>query len=641
MTLNRLTLAFTGPDTELERFFLEEYSLKSLAHIRFALLMAAILIGSFGILDAYIVPGQTALTWTIRYAILCPGALLLALASYHPRVPKYMPVLLTAMLLLTGLGFIAMVLYTSVPANYLYYTGLIQVLMYGYTFIRLRFVWGSLAGFIIIVLYEAAVLLPHNETPAAILLNNGFFLITSNVIGMMAAYSIEYYARRDFYLARRLTEEQENVLSANVLLESRIRERTAELADEHAALMREIEDRHRLEAERFELERRLLQSQKMESLGVMAGGIAHDFNNILTSLLGNTELARRRLEPGSPLIKYLERMQAASERARTLVQQILTFSRRNPSERRIVSIRPLLDEVVELLRPVIPSTVTIETRFCPDELVIDADPTQIHQVLVNLCINAAQAMEIRGGQLSIREQLVVLDGLEPDRRPHLVPGSYLALSVSDTGEGIDPEVLPRIFEPFFTTKDQGKGTGLGLAVAYGIVTDHGGVITVESEPGRGARFDVYLPLADNRANQPKPARTGRSVDCTSCRVLLVDDQPDALESVRELVQDLNMPVTAFADPIEAERAFRHAPGAFDLLISDLTMPKMSGLELAKACTAVNPNLAVILITGYRAFEDPDVLKQCGVHEVLSKPFRQQELVRTITKCLLTRSGEGR
>ncbi len=632
MTLNRYTLAFQGDDAPLEPEFLRDFRSGSLRHVRLAIIIGAILIGSFGFLYAYLLPEQKYFAWFIRFGILTPGALLLALTTFHKRLVRLLPILLPVMLVVSAGGFNLMTVRIDAPANYLYYTGIILVLFYGYTLLRQRFIWSSLAGLLITIIYEVTAVGMAN-IPPLIFLNNTFFLVTSNLIGMMAAYAFEYYARKAFYLTHRLEIERQNVSAANVELESRVLERTRELKERNDELRREISDRQRLEEERLSLDRRLHQARSMESLGVLAGGIAHDFNNILTGLLGNAELAKNRVPEGNPLHRYLDRILAGTERARVLVQQILTFSRRQRSERRPITLGSAIDDAVRSLRSNLPPGVTLQVEHGETPAVIHADPGQIQEVVTNLCTNAIHAVETNGGTVTVAERIVTTEtSLLPDAN-ELAPGTYALLSVHDDGPGIPAELLPKLFEPFFTTREQGKGTGLGLAVVHGIVHSHKGTVLVQTQEGAGATFNVYIPLhpgtvpmAPDAPPVPQPhRRTGH--------VLVVDDQSDALDVAREMLTDLGFRVTCYNDPVVAASAITAAPHAFDALVTDLSMPGMSGTALAAISSKLRPDAPVLLVTGYQRPDAMRDLQQTGVRAVLSKPYRKDELAALLAQIL--------
>ncbi|MBW2101889.1 MAG: response regulator, partial [Deltaproteobacteria bacterium] len=353
---------------------------------------------------------------------------------------------------------------------------------------------------------------------------------------------------------------------------------------------RDLRDRIRAREERARLERRLRQSEKMEAIGTLAGGIAHDFNNILYAVIGYTELSMDEVGEGHPAWCFLEEVLRAAQRAKDLVGQILTFSRQGPDERRPVRVDTVVREAMGLLRASIPSTIEIRQEI-ETEALVTADPVRLHQVVVNLCTNAAQAMEEKGGTLTVRleEKPEVPSRLGP------APGPYLLLTVEDTGPGMPEKVLDRVFEPFFTTKDRGKGTGMGLSVVHGIVEGYGGTVTAQSEPGKGAVFRVYLPATGSGAE------TGDSDD-VKCpvpmgrgeRILFVDDEEALVALGQRMIESLGYRVTTRVSSLEALELFRASPSRFDAVVTDLTMPHMKGDELAREITRIRRDIPVIL-----------------------------------------------
>jgi|GEM_PF-2092903 len=376
----------------------------------------------------------------------------------------------------------------------------------------------------------------------------------------------------------------------------------------------------------------LRQAHKMEALGRLAGGIAHDFNNILGAVGGYCELARLNSDPGSKPAGFLDHALLACARARELVGQILAFSRPSEQERRPLDLGLVVRETIKLLRATLPSTISIQTRLPPDPARVLADPSQMHQVLMNLCSNAAQAMAPTGGRLEVSIAALELTVDDLQGLADLQPGPHLRLSVSDSGPGMTTEVMERIFEPFFTTKPQGQGTGLGLAVVHGIVSGHGGAIRVYSEPGRGASFHVLLPRlsvqdAGRSAPEPPPLPGGDE------RVLVVDDEPDLVEVVSRLLASLGYQVRGFGQSAEALRAFQERPDDFDLVLSDLTMPGLTGLELAQAVRQVRPATPVVICTGFSDSLIQEQARAAAVREVILKPLQRRELALAVRRAL--------
>ncbi|WP_325644896.1 PAS domain S-box protein [Humidesulfovibrio sp.] len=388
--------------------------------------------------------------------------------------------------------------------------------------------------------------------------------------------------------------------------------------------------------EKRQLEHQLWQAQKMEALGTLAGGIAHDFNNLLASIMGFTELALDDLAPQSRARGCLDRVLGASLRARELVRQILSFSRRSEHKLRHLRADAVVGEALKLLEASLAKSVEI-TAELGSQATILADPSQVHQIVMNLCTNAAQAMQ-SGGKLLVRTGVGPLPP-ELAARHRLNPGEYLTLMVEDQGPGIAPDVLGRIFDPFFTTKGPGEGTGLGLAVVHGIVASLGGAVWVESEPGQGARFLVLLPTQASGEEPPREAKPGdlRGRE----RILLVDDEPDLLEFCAEALAPLGYHVATQSDPQAALEALLAEPDAFDLLVTDLNMPRITGLQLAEGLRPVRPDMPIVLITGFSRAIPSDRLETLGAVRLLPKPFSMGELALAVRQALaLVAGGES-
>jgi len=387
--------------------------------------------------------------------------------------------------------------------------------------------------------------------------------------------------------------------------------------------------------ERLHLEAQLRQVQKLQAIGTLAGGIAHDFNNILSAILGYTELALTGVPPTAPVWYNLEQVLIAGRRAKDLVQQILTFSRQGEQEGQPVQLARLVTEALTLLRAALPSTIAIRRELHEEAGTVLADPTQLHQVLMNLCTNAAHAMRDVGGVLTV--DLDACEVTAPEAvHPELAPGSYLRLMVRDTGHGMPPEIMERIFEPFFTTKGMGEGTGMGLAVVHGIVTKCGGVIAVESAPGHGTIFTVYLP----RGDQPVAALAGPedAVPRGSERILFVDDEEALAQLGHLLLTGLGYDVVTYTSSVEALEAFRAQPDRFDLVITDQTMPDMTGDVLVCALRQMRPDLPIIVCTGFSQRLMAGPAEAIDIDAVCLKPLVARDLARTIRQVFAQRTA---
>jgi PAS domain S-box-containing protein len=379
------------------------------------------------------------------------------------------------------------------------------------------------------------------------------------------------------------------------------------------------------------LEKQLRQAQKMEALGTLAGGIAHDFNNILAAILGYAELSMGSQSLDERLRNNLEQVIKAGKRARDLVQQILAFSRQSEQERKPVQLGSVIQEVLALLRASLPTTIDIRFKGERQNGLVMADPTQIHQLLMNLCSNAAYAMNEKGGSLHVELSTNRVGAHGFRMSGELSPGSYVRLTVRDTGHGIPPALLDRIFDPYFTTKEKGTGTGLGLAVVHGIVKSHDGAIAVESELGKGTSFHVFLPVIEassSSARDEEDAPSGGSE-----RILLVDDEDTLVELGSMMLEGMGYKVNGQTSSLEALDLFRQDPRGFDLVITDLTMPQMTGLELAQELLRIRPDLPIILCTGYSENLMPQSTRAMGVRELMTKPFLVRDLARTIRNAL--------
>lgn len=746
--LNYFTLSFPKV---LEEAFREDYFRKSLKHVRIALLLAIFFYGIFGILDAWVAPDIKQKLWLIRYAIFLPFTFTIFLFSFSRYFKQHMQLCVAVVVLIAGLGIIQMILITPHPGNNTYYAGLILVFIYGYTFFKLRFIWATLAGWMIVITYEivAGFLI---KTPFPVFLNNNFFFLTGNILGMFACYSIEYYCRKDFIQSRMVETEKSKVKASNRELEKRVVERTTQLVNANEELRQEVEDRKRAElaareseqrfrclsenspeiiytleydgsfsyvnpawekvlghkvtevigqyfinfvkkkdtknyvrlfkcirdnketftnvtgtmihkdgsfrlfnlsgapnldstgevtgmvgllkdiTEQQSLQSQLIQAQKMEALGTLAGGVAHDFNNILSAIIGYSELALLDATDGIKIDNNLQEVLRASQRAKDLVKQILSFSRKSKEKLKPVDVKPIVKEALKLLRASLPSTIEIRDQIDSKMAIIEADLTQVHQLLMNLCTNAASAMEDEGGLINVRLKNVDINTLLSTTNTNMDPGPYLKLSVSDTGHGMPPEVLEKIFDPYFTTKEKGKGTGLGLAVVHGIVKRHRGQITVESLPGKGTTFSVYFPII-KRKIEAADKNTVESLPKGNECILFVDDEKDLLKIGAQMLSYLGYEVITRSNSIEVLDLFRSQPQRFDLVITDMTMPNLTGDKLASELMKIRPDIPIILYTGYNESITEEQARKIGIKKFSMKPFVMRDLAETTRKVL--------
>ncbi len=381
--------------------------------------------------------------------------------------------------------------------------------------------------------------------------------------------------------------------------------------------------------EQYRLERQLRHTQKMEAIGTLAGGVAHDFNNVLTPIMGYSEIIRLKLKQegfsGQPVFDYLEEILKAAKRAKSLVEQVLTFSRSIEKKEILQYIHPIVKEVMKLMRATLPSTIVIKENISEHCGKVFIDPVQLHQVLINLCTNASHAMVGKHGQLNVKLGLVPPAGDGKD---------WVELSVADTGCGIEEQDIERIFEPYFTTKEKTSGTGMGLAMVHGIVSRQGGFIKVESEVGKGSIFRVYLPVAQKETGLEHIVALGDLRGGTG-NILLIDDEEQVVQVTGEILKSLGYTVTGRTSPQEAIKLFSKDPFRFDMVLTDLTMAELTGLELSEQIKALRPDIPIILITGYSDQVSKDAAVAAGIKEYCMKPISMRELSTIVGKFLGT------
>jgi PAS domain S-box-containing protein len=381
------------------------------------------------------------------------------------------------------------------------------------------------------------------------------------------------------------------------------------------------------------LEKQLQHALKMEAIGTLAGGIAHDFNNILAAIIGYAELIKNEVPADSRVGKDIAEVLAAGQRAVDLVKQILTFSRKTDTEKLPLRPHTIVKEVVKMMEASFPSTIQIETDIDADCGLIMADPTNIHQVTVNLCTNSLHAMADQKGTLSISLQRRELSAAELIGEPALSPGPYVVLTVTDTGCGIDKATMERIFDPFYTTKEVGKGTGLGLAVIHGIVQDSNGFIRLKSTPGEGSSFSVYFPVLQEKTSIAHESDQGAPPQGGNEHILVVDDEPLLVRATQRQLENLGYLITGTTNSRDALKIISSSPNEIDLLITDQTMPGLTGAELAQAAMEIKPDLPVILCTGHSDLISRRKAMESGIKEYITKPLVGDELFRAVRSVL--------
>ena len=754
MKLHWLTLKFSGNESQLEAPFLSDYYRVSLPLIRLSLALAMIFYGAFGILDALLMPEQKSTIWFIRFAVVCPVIFATLLASFSKSFERYMHPLLAGVCILAGGGIICMIVIAPPPVNYSYYAGLLLIFIWGYTFSRILFIWATLAGWVQVVLYEIAAIW-ISPTPFAILVNNNFFFISINFIGMLACYFIELYSRRDFFRRQQLELEREKVTRANQELEERVEKRTAEYQIINCALEQEMqshkqsEEKFRLitenmfdcislvdtngayqyvspsykeilgytpedmigltgfdfahpddleritriylegleqhwreasfetrirhknghyvpmeirvrevkdsqgnqiggilaarditkrvqleqehkqaEEEKRRLEERLQHADKMESIGTLAGGIAHDFNNLLMGIQGFASLTLLKLDPEDPNCENLKMIEEQAQSGAELTKQLLGFARGGRYEVKPVDMNEIIEKSSSLFGRT-KKEITIHKKYEKDIYPVEVDLGQMEQVFMNLFVNAGQAMP-GGGNIYLETENVLWD--DQQALTYAVkPGRYIKISVTDTGTGIDEKIKVRIFDPFFTTKKMGRGTGLGLAMVYGIIKGHKGMIDVSSEPGKGTTFTIYLPASEmevvREKAEPLTIASGQGT------IMLVDDEKMVLRANKGMLEFLGYTVYDVGSGQEAIAVYMEKRNTIDLVILDMIMPGLSGSETFNRLREINSGIKVLLSSGYSADGEAQAIMKRGCNGFLQKPFQIEKLSQKVKEML--------
>ncbi len=636
LALHPVTLSFSGEFKALEKPFLERYASTSLNQLRFTLGLALLLYSVFGVLDYLLAPDLWSRFWLIRFAIVCPTILVVLLATFKSEFQRIMQPAIAMLILIAGGGIIYMAVTGPPIIHRTYFAGLMLVLMIGCSVVRARFVSAASAGLLLAAVYLVASITSGAMGREAVVISN-FFCLSALAVGMLASYNLEFYARRDYFMSHLLELERNKVESANLQLEQTVEKRTAMLAAANEDLRHEIDAYQQLDKEKKQLEEQLRQAQKMEAIGTLAGGIAHDFNNILAAIMGHTELALMQINDKSQAERYLSEVLHASDRAKDLVYQILSFSRQNDSQLKPLQISTIIKEALRLIRSTLPTTIDIQKTIDEKDNIIIGNATQIHQILMNLCTNAAHAMQGSDGTLSVclKALDVSVEDLAPSSStpcpPNLGPGRYTCLTVSDTGHGIPSHQIGRIFDPYFTTKEKDVGTGLGLAVVQGIVQNHGGKIEVESRPGEGTTFCIYLPRI--KSDYKDEIKTLQTIPDGNEHILFVDDDPALAELGGKLLTTLGYRVVTETDPQAALQRFTDAAQSFDLVITDLIMPGLSGEALANEILKLEPDMPIIACTGFSERLSETRLIEAGIKGVLYKPITIYHLANGIRQAL--------
>lgn len=619
MHLNWASLRFTGPTTLLEKPFQKYNVTRSLPQVRIALVAAILMYSIFGILDALVIPSAKHVTWLIRFAFVCPAILAILAATYIPRLQSHLQPLFSCGFAISGLGIILMIIRTPSPVNYYYYVGLILVFIFGYSFANLRFIWASISGWFIVILYEIAAF--HTAMPPLELISNNFFLISANIAGMLACYNIEYASRRNYFLMQQLLQEQLKIQDLNDQLERRVVERTGKLEQANRQLTQEMAERHEAEKERKCLEVQLKQAEKMETIGKLAAGVAHDLNNILIGLVTYPEFLLIELPKDSKLRSSIQTIQKSGMKAAAIVQDLLTLSRQGVTDQKVFNMNTIIKEYLQspgyTQLKSDHAQVNLEVDLQEDLLNINGSPVHLLKTVMNLLNNAFEANLVNGTvKIATRNRYIdsPLDAFEK-----IAEGEYVVLSVADTGIGIEAKALRKIFEPFFTKKKLGRsGTGLGMTLIWSTVKDHGGFIDVQSTEGKGSIFDLYFPVT--RQNVSEMEEPSALEDCLGTEsVLIVDDIPEQRKIATIMLQKLGYTVHSVANGEDAIEYLKHQKT--DILVLDMIMePGIDGCETYKSIIKNNPGQKAIIVSGFSESELVKEAQRLGAGEYIRKPY---------------------
>ncbi len=643
MRVNFMTLRFRGGQEALEGPFWSDYFQRHLTHLRMCHFYSAFFIGIAGLLDARFFPEQKYLLWFIRYGVAVSvflAGLVFSFTRYYRKLWQFLHLAYT---LVAGGAFIAMIAVAPPPIGYSYYVGILITMVFVYAFVRERFILATLAGWTLIIAY-LWVSTQIISTPRNILYHNTLYLLVANFLGMLVAYSIEYSARRDFFLAHLLRVERQKVEKINLELEKRVEQRTAQIRQAHERLKEEMQAHLQLEREKRKLEGQLQRSRKMEAIGTLAGGVAHDLNNILSGVVSYPDLLLMDLPEESFLRKPLLTMKRSGEKAAAIVQDLLTLARRGVAVSEVVDLNQIVSDYLnspefEKLRQY-HSRVEVRTDISRQPVWVMGSPVHLSKCLMNLVSNAVEAMP-DGGTVTIRTEnrqvhKTIITGTDV---ANIEPGDYTCLTVSDTGTGISPGDLERIFEPFYTKKVMGRsGTGLGMAVVWGTVKDHKGFIDIQTAEGQGSTFTLYFPSSRTQPSPPAEKLPLEALAGAGQTILVVDDVPEQREIAGSLLRKLGYHVET-VESGEAAVAFLKSRSV-DLLILDMIMdPGIDGLETYRRILKIHPHQRAIIASGYSETSRIHELQKLGGGTYIRKPYTLETIGKAV-KVELSKPASG-
>ena len=632
--IHPFSLRFTGDWQHLEKRFQSNAYSSSLSQIRFALLLGCFLFALTGAIDAYLVPDNYKSFWIIRYAVVSPILLALFTFSFCTACSRLIQPLLALCLIGAAGGLIAMIAMAPAPVQQMYHTCLLLAYMIGYTIMRLHFIWGSLAGWITFAIYIFTAVSVTSLPPSTVLTNILLFFC-ANLVGMTGCYVMEYFSRRNFFLTTLLQEAQANVESVNQQLEERVTERTRQLMKVNAELTKSISSSKRLVAEKENIKGRLLESQKLEAIGALAGGIAHDFNNTLGAILGYADLGKIKSSDNNELTDYFSNIRSAGLRARDLVSQISAISWHEKPQTYAIELRLIIKEALKFLQASLPPSIEISHYFDSELGKIMVDPSLAHQVFLAVCTDRVKAMGDAGGKLRIHLQEIEADQSLASCYSGLKKGVfYQQLSISDTGPGMSAAEISQLYEMPLSSKENPEKTLLGLSVIQNIMERVNGTVSIESEPGKGSTFHLFFPSPDRtKPTQEAPAITPLPMGNGTEKILLVDDEETLVNMGERMLRYLQYDVMGATSSTEALEHFSSAPDDFDLVITDMAMPKMTGADLAKKILTIRPEIPIILCTGYAKEWNEEKALDLGFKAFIHKPLSIHKLAQTLRSTL--------
>ncbi|MFP4546486.1 MAG: ATP-binding protein [Fidelibacterota bacterium] len=624
--LNPITLKFQGNKKHLEQKFLDYYLERKIYQQRVALVLGTILYLLFSFLDVLMIPEKSHLFLGMRFFIVMPAALFTLALSFQKIYKKISQPALFVTNFVCAVVIIIMIIIAHPPVTYLYYAGEIIVIIFAFTFSGLRFIWSLALSILIILIYQASAI--YNNTPLLYIINNNFFFISANFLSLTAAYIIESTMRNDFLQSILLQKEKDKVSELNKNLEKKVTLRTKQLELTNQQLQEELAHSHQLRKEQKKLQNQLIQSQKMEAIGQLAGGVAHDFNNLLTVINGYADIIMYTTNPDHPLYEPVEQILEAGKKAADLTTQLLAFSRKQLLHPAIIDSNILIKNFEKMLSSVVKNDNAITFKYSDDPININIDSRQIEQVLLNLVLNAKDAIQ-DGGTITIEVSKITINDKNASNFPKDTPADYAMISVRDSGAGMDRETIDHIFDPFYTTKEMGKGTGLGLSTVFGIIVQSKGNIYVTSEKGIGTEFRITFPLVESPAkleleniDESEEDFYGKGL------ILIIEDNQEVKKYVRKTLNYFGYDTLEAKDYHEAAPIFEKLYFNIDLVISDVMLPGVSGEKIIETFLKINQYLKYILISGYTD-SILDNKKHISRGNFIQKPFSREQLMEKV------------